>query len=70
MCADAETLFLVDDDEPELWHFTSFDKHAVRADKYVDLAFLGCLGNGLLFLCRAKTREQVDLDRETRRNAS
>lgn len=64
LVADAETLFFVDDDKAEFWEFDVRGQDPMRADQDVDLAACGKFDRPFLLFRGAKTREQLDLDRE------
>jgi hypothetical protein len=59
----SETLLFIDDDEAEIGQLYIVRKNAVRADQNIDLAFRGCLSNGLLLLYSS---ESVRADRPSR----
>ena len=61
---DAEALFLVEDDEPELLRDDVAAEDAVRADQDVDLALLEVREHLLDFRRRPEARDHLDTNRE------
>ena len=61
---DAETLFLVDDDEAEIFELDRFGDHRMGADDNVDMAACEAVARLLRFGGRDEARQAADFDRK------
>src|SRR5690349_18984891 len=67
---DAESLFLVDDEQSDVLELKVLGKQAMRADEDIDLAGFEIFENDLLLLGRAEAGDHLDVDGELREAAT